>query len=209
MPSDPESAINELMQSDPNIIAGAVLKGKDIIYTTDNWDISGDVSKVVSSWMGQSARFIMVTGVKYSMLKMTSELLVAMSYKGEGSIVAAKDDEHKLIVYVGPEGQALGTAMDVQRVITSLSTQSPQVNTNTQMGQQAAQSVGVSSGGATSVGGTSLDPQLQGEIKTFLDWIKDTEGLAGYVSYYLQQNNSQIISELSKIYNELRQIFGV
>ncbi|KKK42573.1 hypothetical protein LCGC14_0385620 [marine sediment metagenome] len=209
MPSDPESAINELMQSDPNIIAGAVLKGKDIIYTTDNWDISGDVSKVVSSWIGQSARFIMVTGVKYSMLKMTSELLVAMSYKGEGSIVAAKDDEHKLIVYVGPEGQALGTAMDVQRVITSLSTQSPQVNTNTQMGQQAAQSVGVSSGGATSVGGTSLDPQLQGEIKTFLDWIKDTEGLAGYVSYYLQQNNSQIISELSKIYNELRQIFGV
>ncbi len=209
MPSDPESAINELMQSDPNIIAGAVLKGKDIIYTTDNWDISGDVSKVVSSWMGQSARFIMVTGVKYSMLKMTSELLVAMSYKGEGSIVAAKDDEHKLIVYVGPEGQALGTAMEVQRVITSLSTQSPQVNTNTQMGQQAAQSVGVSSGGATSVGGTSLDPQLQGEIKTFLDWIKDTEGLAGYVSYYLQQNNSQIISELSKIYNELRQIFGV
>ena len=209
MPSDPESAINELMQSDPNIIAGAVLKGKDIIYTTDNWDISGDVSKVVSSWMGQSARFIMVTGVKYSMLKMTSELLVAMSYKGEGSIVAAKDDEHKLIVYVGPEGQALGTAMEVQRVITSLSTQSPQVNTNTQMGQQAAQSVGVSSGGATSVGGTSLDPQLQGEIKTFLDWIKDTEGLAGYVSYYLQQNNSQIISELSKIYDELRQIFGV
>ena len=42
-----------------------------------------------------------------------------------------------------------------------------------------------------------------------IDWIKDAEGLAGYISYYLQQNNAQIISELSKIYAELRQIFGV
>jgi len=217
MPSDPASAINELMQNDPNIMAGAVLKGKDIIYTTDNWDISGDVNTVVSSWIGQGARFIMVTGVKYSILRMEPELLVAFSYKGEGSIVAAKDDEHKLIVYVGPEGQALGAAMEVQRAITSMSTQSPQVSTNTQRGQQTAQMGGsvasqsgaVSTGGATSVGGTSLDSQLQGEIKAFLDWIKDAEGLAGYVSYYLQQNNSQIISELSKIYGELRQIFGV
>ena len=55
----------------------------------------------------------------------------------------------------------------------------------------------------------SVDPQLKGEIQAFLDWIKDSEGLSGYINYYLQQNNAQIISELSKIYAELRQIFGV
>ena len=50
---------------------------------------------------------------------------------------------------------------------------------------------------------------LKGEIQSFLDWIKDSEGLTGYINYYLQQNNTQVISKLSKIYKELRQIFGI
>ena len=55
----------------------------------------------------------------------------------------------------------------------------------------------------------NIDPQLKGEVQSFLEWIKDSEGLSGYINYYLQQNNTPIISELSKIYAELRQIFGV
>jgi hypothetical protein len=203
------------MQEDPSIIAAAVLKGKEIIYTTDNWDISADVDRVVSSWIGQNARFIMVTGVKYSILQMEAERLVAMSYKGEGSIVAAKDDEHKLIVYVGPDGDGRGAAMEVQKALGTMSSGARNMSQNIQTGQESSQMDGAISAGGTKVGatpsvvGTNVNPQLHGEIKTFLDWIKDGEGLAGYVSYYLQQNNTQIISELSKIYNELRQIFGV
>ena len=215
MSVDPATAVYNLMQDDPNIIAAAVLKGKEIIYTTDNWDISADVGKVVSSWIGQNARFIMVAGVKYSILQMEAERFVAMSYKGEGSIVAAKDDEYKLIAYVGPDGDGRGAAMEVQKALSTLSSVASYMDPTSQLGQAASQMGGVASaGGATveatpSVGGTSVNSQLQGEIKAFLDWIKDAEGLAGYVSYYLQQNNSQIISELSKIYDELRQIFGV
>ncbi|MFW9989551.1 MAG: hypothetical protein ACFFC3_12925, partial [Candidatus Odinarchaeota archaeon] len=97
MPVDPQTAVNNLMQADPHIIAVAVIKGKEIIYSTDNWDISADVDRVISSWLSQNAQFIMVSGVKYSILQMEAERLVAMSYKGDGSIVAAKDDEHKLI----------------------------------------------------------------------------------------------------------------
>ena len=215
MPVDAATAVYNLMQADPSIIAGAVLVGKEIIYTTDNWDISADVDIIVSSWIGQNARFIMVTGVKYSILQMEAERLIAMSMKGEGSIVAAKDDEHKLIVYVGPDGDGRGAAMDVQKALGTMSTTSAYKGENTQLGQQSSQMGGVVSAGGTSVGatpsvgGTSVDLQLKGEIKAFLDWIKDGEGLAGYINYYLQQNNAQIISELSKIYSELRQIFGV
>jgi len=215
MPVDAATAVYNLMQADPSIIAGAVLVGKEIIYTTDNWDISADVDRIVSSWIGQNSRFIMVTGVKYSILQMEAERLVAMSMKGEGSIVAAKDDEHKLIVYVGPDGDGRGAAMDVQKALGTMSTGASYIEQNTQLGQQSSQmggatsAVGTSVEATPSVGGTSVDPQLQGEIKAFLDWIKDGEGLAGYISYYLQQNNAQIISELSKIYSELRQIFGV
>ena len=204
MPIDPATAVYNLMQSDPNIIAAAVIQGKQVIYTTDNWDISGDVDRVVSSWVGQNAQFIMVSGVKYSILQMEPERLVAISLKGEGSICAAKDDEHKLICYLQPDGDARGAIMDVQRAVSSMSAQGPYMEAGAQMGGAA------SAGTQASVGAvSSVDPQLKGEIQSFLDWIKDSEGLAGYINYYLQQNNAQIISELSKIYNELRQIFGV
>ncbi|MEE9376645.1 MAG: hypothetical protein V3V33_01250 [Candidatus Lokiarchaeia archaeon] len=216
MPVDPQTAVYDLMQNDPHVIAAAVVKGKEIIYTTDNWDISADIGRIVSSWIGQSAQFIMVSGVKYSVLQMETERLVAMSYKGDGSIVASKDDEHKLIVYLDPDGYAIGAAMDVQRAVGSMSTQGPYLDSNAQIGQKEAQMDGAASTGAASTGaapspsaGPSVDPQLKGDIQAFLDWIKDSEGLAGYINYYLQQNNAQIISELSKIYNELRVIFGV
>ncbi|MFX1488350.1 MAG: hypothetical protein ACFFBI_04330 [Promethearchaeota archaeon] len=205
MPTDPATAVYNLMQRDPSILAAAVIKGKEIIYTTDNWDISADVSRVISSWTGQNAQFIMISGVKYSVLQCESERLVALSMKGEGSICAAKDDEHKLICYLEPDGDARGAIMDVQRAIGAMSSKSAYLDSNEQLGQKSYQT-----GGSTASGSTSIDPQLSGEIKSFLEWVNDTEGgLAGYINYYLQQNNSQIISELSKIYNELRQIFGV
>jgi hypothetical protein len=204
MPVDPATAVYNLMQTDPNIIAAAVIKGNQIVYSTDNWDISGDVDRVVSSWIGQNAQFIIVSGVKYSILQMEAERLVAISLKGEGSICAAKDEEHKLICYLQPDGDARGAIMDVQRTVGSMSSQGPYMDSNAQMGETTSTGVSPSAGV-----GPSVDPQLKGEIQSFLDWVKDSEGLAGYINYYLQQNNAQIISELSKIYNELRQIFGV
>ena len=104
MPIDPQTAIYNLMQNDPHIIAAAVLKGKEIVYTTDNWDISADIGRVISSWVGQNAQFIMISGVKYSLLQCTTERLVATSIRGEGHIVGAKDDEHKVLAYVEPDG---------------------------------------------------------------------------------------------------------
>ena len=91
--------------------------------------------------------------------------------------------------------------MDTARAVSELSTKQAYVGGNTQF----------SGSGVTPapVAGKSIDPQLKGEIQSFLEWIKDGEGLSGYINYYLQQNNAHIISELSKIYNELRQIFGV
>lgn len=201
MPLDAETAVYNLMQADPHIIAAAVIAGKnDIIYTTDNWDISADVGRVVSSWIAQNAQFIMVSGVKYSILQCEPERLVATSIRGEGSIVAAKDDEHKLIAYLEPDGYAPGAVMDVQRTLSTMSTKTAYLDSGAQLGKAVP---------AAASATPSIDHQLKGEIEAFLEWIKDADGLSGYINYYLQQNNAQIISELSKIYNELRQIFGV
>jgi hypothetical protein len=201
MPVDPQTAVYNLMQADPHIIAAAVLTDKsEIIYSTDNWDISADIGRVVSSWIGQNAQFIMVSGVKYSILQCEPERLVATSIRGEGSIVAAKDDEYKLIVYLEPDGYAPGAVMDVQRSLSSMTAKTVYLQSGTQIEKTFP-----SAASAT----PSVDPQLKGEIEAFLEWIKDADGLSGYINYYLQQNNAQIITELSKIYNELRQIFGV
>ncbi len=125
--------------------------------------------------------------------------MVATSIKGEGHIIGAKDEEHKILIYLEPDGEPMGATMDTARAVSELSTKQAYVGVSTQF----------SGSGVAPVAGKSIDPQLKGEIQSFLEWIKDGEGLSGYINYYLQQNNAHIISELSKIYNELRQIFGV
>jgi len=202
MSTDPATIIYNLLQKDPSIIAAAVIQGRaNILYTTDNWDISSDVGKVTSSWNSMNAQFIMVTGVKYSVLQCTSERLVATSLRGEGHIIGAKDEEHKVLIYLEPDGEPMGATMDTARAISALSSKQTYIDPNSQLGT-AGENIQPS-------GGANIDPQLKGEIQSFLEWIKDTEGLSGYINYYLQQNNTSIISELSKIYSELRQIFGV
>jgi len=203
MPVDPESAIHNLMQGEPSIIAAVVIRGRDIIYSTDNWDISVDVGRVLSSWASMNAQFIMISGVKYSLLQCTSERLVATSIRGEGHIVGAKDEVHKVITYVEPDGPMNAAYMDTARAVASLSSQGPYIEGGTQLGAKGAAM------GGTANASINIDPHLKGEIQSFLEWLKDTEGLSGYISYYLQQNNIQIITELSKIYNELRKVFGV
>lgn len=202
MPIDPATAVYNLIQKDPSIIAAAVVQGRDnILYSTDNWDISADVAKVISSWSSMNAQFIMISGVKYSILQCTSERLVATSIRGEGHILGAKDEEHKLIVYLEPDGEPMGATMDTHRALAEMSSKGSYLEPNSQLGNAG--------GSVTSLGGSIIDPQLKGEIQSFLDWIKDNEGLSGYINYYLQQNNEYIITELAKIYAELRQIFGV
>lgn len=201
MPTDPATVVYNLIQRDPSIIAAAVVQGKDtILYSTDNWDISADISRVVSSWNSMTAQFVMVSGVKYSVLQCTSERLVATSIRGEGHILGAKDEEHKLLIYLEPDGEPMGATMDTARALSQLSSKQTYLDSNSQLG---------SAGKPTTAAGVNIDPQLKDEVQSFLEWIKDSEGLSGYINYYLQQNNTSIISELSKIYAELRQIFGV
>ncbi len=201
MSADPATVVYNLIQKDPSIIAAAVVQGSDtILYSTDNWDISADVSRVISSWNSLTAQFIMISGVKYSMLQCTSERMVATSIRGEGHIIGAKDEEHKLLIYLEPDGEAMGATMDIARALSQLSSKQSYLDSDSQLGSTSKPSTSA---------GVNIDPQLNGEVQSFLEWIKDSEGLSGYIKYYLQQNNTSIISELSKIYAELRQIFGV
>ncbi|MBN1800081.1 MAG: hypothetical protein JW891_01160 [Candidatus Lokiarchaeota archaeon] len=203
---DPETAVYNLMQRDPNIIAVAILNSSNnIIYTTDNWDVSGDIGKVMSSWASLNAQFIMISGVKYSMLAQTMEGFTATSIRGEGHIIGAKDDEHRVIAYLEPDGYMQGASMDVQKCLADMSNKKKAVSEDISTRSNASAAM---AGGGNNYG-ASIDPQLKGEIQAFLDWVKDSEGLAGYIKYYIDQNNGQIMAAMAQVYNELRQIFGV
>jgi hypothetical protein len=59
----------------------------------------------------------------------------------------------------------------------------------------------------TKVGEVHVDPILKAEVEAFLEWIKNPEGLSGYITYYLQEGNPEVISQLAKYYNELYRLF--
>ncbi|TFF99958.1 MAG: hypothetical protein EU541_03625 [Promethearchaeota archaeon] len=52
------------------------------------------------------------------------------------------------------------------------------------------------------------NPIIKKEVKNFLIWIENQDGLASYVKYYLDNNDYRVISDLSRIYNQIRNILG-
>ncbi len=52
-----------------------------------------------------------------------------------------------------------------------------------------------------------IDPYLKAEIEGFLQWIKNPQGLPGYISNALQQNDQNRISKLAEIYMEFYNLF--
>ena len=92
--------------SNSRIIAVTLVQGRDtILYSTDKWDISADVARVIFSWNSMNTQFVMISGVKYSVLQCTSERLVATSIRDKSYILAVKDKEYTLILHVKPNGE--------------------------------------------------------------------------------------------------------
>ena len=91
------------------IIAVALVQGKDtILYTTDNWDISPDIGRVISSWSSLNALIIVISGIKYTVILCTSDILVAYSLKGNDHIFIAKEEDYTLILHVEPDSGSMG-----------------------------------------------------------------------------------------------------
>ena len=45
-------------------------------------------------------------------------------------------------------------------------------------------------------------------VGVFLKWIQDG-GLSGWIEHYLNAGDEAMLREISKVYNQLRQAFGV
>ena len=205
MPFNYESLVSNIMQTAPSILAVAIVEEKnDIVYSTNNWDIREDITHICSSWNSMKAPFIMVSGVKYTMLECEIDSMVATSILGKGHIVGVKDDVWKIITYVEPDGDRKAAIVELSRVLRAMGSKEPYISPNAQFETkyEALGTIGAEDA-------EHVNPQLKSEIEEFLNWIKNPDGLLGYINYYFQQNDAQMISELAKIYVKLIKILGV
>ena len=98
-PDDYERVVNNLLEIMPSIYAVAIIEeNNEIVYSTDNWDISTDVENVCLCWDYMNAPIIYVSGVKYTILECEIDSMVATSIQGQGHIVGCKDNERSIIM---------------------------------------------------------------------------------------------------------------
>jgi hypothetical protein len=208
------TVVNELITAYPDALAVAVFdsNGK-IAYQTSNWDVSADVDRLLQAWKSQNAQFVHLQGVKYSMLQCVNERLIATNFGKQGHLVGAStpDLSFRIIAYISPEAQgwnqaAYPTVARAAAMLSGGSSISEAAHIDAKPSGNVAGPERTQSAPAPAA--PSIDPGLKAEIDGFLQWIKDPQGLSGYIEYYLNANDMNVIPKLATVYNEFRKIFN-
>jgi len=72
--------LRKISQNNSETIAAAFSEGAKILYSTDNWDIKQEIKNIISHWKsGKKAQFITLDGIRYSILLMERERIIAVS----------------------------------------------------------------------------------------------------------------------------------
>ena len=191
-----------------------------IIYSTNNWDVKSDIKGILSSWGSGNAQFVHMNEIRYSVLQMEPERFIATNRKKKGHLIGAAtpDGSKYVLAHIKPKAKgwyhlaypsvARAAAMMVKD--SKLKSHEPKVGTKKGKKKKKVaireDSTVSDSVVSVMVEKPDIDPDLKREIEEFLEWIKNPDGLAGYISYYLQQNDQKKISELATIYNTLHRI---
>lgn len=135
MTVDYEKLVKDL-KTESDIKSVAIIEGKyKIVYSTEDWDISEDIRKLVGIWDSMHGKSLTLSDKKYSILQSTPERLVATSIKGKGHILGAKDDERKVIVYAKPKGNMLTAYTAAARALEVMSLKKPYMDEKSELGK--------------------------------------------------------------------------
>ena len=181
-----------------------------LLYSTKNWNIKNDIKSLLASWASNSAHSVTVDSIRYSVVQMEPERFIATNRHKKGHLIGATtpDGEKYMVAQISPKAKgwfhlaypAVARAAAMISKGTKTGFIETKVDTN---GGDLAETYE----GLTKVGEIHIDPMLKAEVEAFLEWIKNPEGLITYITYYLQQNNPDIISQLAKYYDELYRLF--
>ena len=193
--------------SDASEVAIVSRSGK-ILYSTANWDIKKDIKELFSSWSSGAAQFVSVNGIRYSILQMEPERFIGTNLHKKGHLVGASTPEGDkyMIAHIKPKAKGwfhmAYPAVARAAAMIERGSKSQFIETEVDLTSESEKSRGM----LQKIEERGVDNALKQEIRGFLDWIRNPQGLYGYISYCLQQNDYNKISQLAKIYDELYRI---
>lgn len=130
------TVIDNNLNPETGVLSLAIIEGeKNIVYSSENWNINKDIDKLNSIWNAKEPTTIKISGVKYIIIQITQERLIATTSDKKGSIIAFKDEERKIICKIAPDKMlALGIA-EVSRSLNELSSKKPYMDLDTRLGK--------------------------------------------------------------------------
>ena len=114
-----------------------------------------------------------------------------------------------VIGYAPPGVDGKSAYVDVVRAANQMKEGGSYMAEDAQFGKYNDEDAGQESAAAApAAGGGDVDPALLEEVNGFLTWIRDPNGLSGYIQYYLDQNDPTVLAKLAKAYTDFRSVFG-
>ncbi|MHA1510363.1 MAG: hypothetical protein ACTSRX_01435 [Promethearchaeota archaeon] len=209
MTIDFEGILNDLFSKGIVIAAVVCRYNGEIVHTSSNWSVEqSDLSQCIKKWQSRG-QFTHLQDRKYALLMNTPEYFSGVNFKDKDFLLGAasldEDDRYYVIGYAPAGVSGRNAYVDVVRAATQLKEGSTYMDNSSKMGKYDDSQV---AGDAGAAAGGMVDNSLKQEIDGFISWIKDTNGLSGYIQYYLDQNDPVVLAKIAKAYNDFRRIFG-
>ncbi len=123
--------VKRLFKSESKAISIAIIVGeREIVYSTENWDISNDITVINSIWASKKSGNITISGETYVILQITDEKLIAASPIKEGGIIGFKDDERTIICKITSSDSMKSGLIAASKVLRNLSTKKPYLDSD-------------------------------------------------------------------------------
>ncbi|MFX1503503.1 MAG: hypothetical protein ACFFDH_21245 [Promethearchaeota archaeon] len=215
-----KSVVNKLQKHYSDAVNVVIVSNKGkILYSTNKWDVKHDISSVLNSWKNGDAQFVNLCGIKYSILQMEPERFIGTNRHKKGHLIGATTPDGKIYMMAHIKPKAKGwfhmAYPAVARAAAMLQKGSESKFIDTEVEKPSRNKIEPTYESSTRqmadnqvfITRSILDPYLKAEIEGFLQWINNPQGLAGYITNTLLQNDHFRISKLAEIYNRLYSIF--
>lgn len=215
-----KSIVNKLQKHYPDASDVAIVSNKGkILYSTSKWNVKKDIDTVLHSWVNGNAQFITLDGIKYSILQMEPERFIGTNRQKKGHLIGASTPDKNNYIFAHIKPKAKGwfhmayPAVARAAVMLKKGSESEFIKSKVELPDETKEEISYESSTGqvvvNQVAPTSptIDPYLKAEIEGFLQWLNNPQGLAGYITSILQQNDPHRISKLAELYNELYSLF--
>jgi hypothetical protein len=213
-----KSIVDKLQKHYPDASQVAVIeKSGKVLHSRGKWDVKRDINGVLRNWESGNAQFVTLDGIRYSILQMEPERFIATNRSNKGHLIGASSPDGNTLFIAHIKSKAKGwfhmayPAVARAAAMMKKKSESQFIKTDVDLSTVGESNVVKSPlGYGTSnilVQRPTIDPTLKAELDGFLQWINNPQGLSGYISYVLEQNDLDKISQLAQLYNEFYRIF--